>query len=68
MSTLYEMAQTLKQRLENGGTGVADAYGTLLKELGGDEPTIKRMMAHPNPAAISDYAFACYVTHAEANK
>lgn len=68
MSTLYEAAQELKKSLENDGSGTATAYEKTLMGLGAKPATIERLMTHPNPAAISDYAFACLAVHVAAPK
>lgn len=68
MSTLYEAAQALKATLERGKEDPAPAYSKTLEELGGDPATIEYLLNDDNPNKLTDYAFACLVTHVASDK
>lgn len=68
MSTLYEAAQALKATLERGTADPMPEYVKTLEELGADAATIETFLQDDNPNKLTDYAFACLVTHIAADK
>lgn len=69
MSTLYEAALELKKALEarltTSDEPVIDAYTKLAGKVDACPQAFKRLLNHNNPAALTDYVLACYITKAE---
>lgn len=68
MSTLYEAAQELKKTLEQGKDDPTQKFTKAIEELGGDPATIEYLLLKDNQNKLTDYAFACLVTHVAKDK